>query len=134
MPNSSPRAPRTPISHFSDLIVWQKAKTLAVEIYRATADLPPAERYVLSQQLRRSGLSVPANIAEGHGRMNNGDFARHLSIARGSLAEVETLLVIGMEVQYFTTERVAPMMALADESSRMLAVLIRRLGRAGPKR
>ena len=80
------------IRRYTQLIVWQKAMTLVGVVYRISSALPAQERYGILQQLRRAAVSVPANIAEGQGRMSNGDYARFLAIARGSLLETETLL------------------------------------------
>ena len=73
-----------------DLIVWQKAMDLTTEIYRLVKFLPREETYALSDQMRRAALSIPSNIAEGHGRNSNKEFANFLSIARGSLTELRT--------------------------------------------
>ncbi|NUQ11276.1 MAG: four helix bundle protein [Gemmatimonadaceae bacterium] len=134
MPTSSPSPRRAVVRSYRDLIVWQKAMTLARSVYELTTALPASERYGIAQQLRRGAVSVPANIAEGHGRMLNGDFVRSLSIARGSLHEVETFLLLSLDLGLLAPDAVRPAMALADEASRMLAVLIRRLGRKSPRR
>jgi four helix bundle protein len=73
-----------------DLIVWRKGIDLAVETYRLARSLPAQERFVLKEQMFRASVSIPSNIAEGHGRMSKGDFVRFLRIARGSLYELET--------------------------------------------
>ena len=73
-----------------DLIVWQKAMDLTTEIYRLIKFLPREETYALSDQMRRAAVSIPSNIAEGHGRNSNKEFANFLSIARGSLTELRT--------------------------------------------
>src|SRR5687767_14162747 len=76
---------------YTDLTVWQKGMSLVAAVYRATEFLPNHERYGLSSQLRRAAISIPSNIAEGYGRATRGEFLNHLSVARGSLYEVETL-------------------------------------------
>ena len=72
---------------YADLLVWQKAMDLVVEIYRLCELLPTAERYGLISQMQRAAVSIPSNIAEGHARKSTGAFQNHLSIAAGSLAE-----------------------------------------------
>jgi four helix bundle protein len=87
------------LSHkYQDLIVWQKAKALAVEVYRVTESLPRNEIYGLTSQLRRAAVSVPSNIAEGQGRLTKGEFAHFLGQARGSLFELETQFVIALDL------------------------------------
>jgi len=115
------------------LIVWQKAKMLATDVYQLTRAMPAEERFGVVPQLRRAAMSVAANIAEGHGRMSNGDYVRHLSIARGSALEVEALLTISTDLELCPRERIAAPLAHTDEISRMLAVMIRKLGRKGPR-
>ena len=83
-----------------DLLVWQKAIDLSVNIYDLTKSFPTDEKYGLSAQLRRSGLSVPSNIAEGEGRLTRGERRQALSQARGSLYEVGTQLIIASRLGY----------------------------------
>lgn len=116
------------IRSYRDLVVWQRAMALAEYCYRLTGALPPRETYGLSSQVRRSAVSVPANIAEGHARLHRKDYIRYLSIARGSLSELETLLVLCSRLHQVDT---APASALADETARMLNSLIRSLRRSG---
>jgi four helix bundle protein len=101
---------------------------LVVECYRLAKVLPSSERHALTDQLLRAAVSVPANIAEGHGRLSKGDFVRHLTIARGSLGELDTLLEVTSEVGLLTPPRLARPYALSDEVGRMLWALIRKLG------
>jgi four helix bundle protein len=93
-PNSPP-----PISSYRDLEVWQFSMQLAKEIYSITREFPKEELYGLTSQNRRASVSVPANIAEGYGRDNAGDYARFLQIAQGSLKEVETLLLLSCVIR-----------------------------------
>ena len=79
---------------FQDLNVWRKAMNLVREVYELTAELSKEEKYGIVSQLRRASVSVPSNIAEGHGRTTKRDFSRFLSIALGSLREVQTLLLL----------------------------------------
>jgi len=82
------------VQSYRDLQVWQKSMDLVTECYRATQQFPKTEIYGLTSQLQRAAVSVPANIAEGQGRQHTKEFIQHLSIAYGSLAELETHLQI----------------------------------------
>ncbi len=88
---------------FKDLVAWQKAYQLALDIYRATSDFPSREMFGLTSQMQRAAISVPANIAEGYGRGMGRDFVRFLAIARGSLSEVETYLLMAKDLGYLDT-------------------------------
>jgi len=124
---------RKPTRGYTELIVWQRAMDLIDESYRFVRLLPPSERFELASQLRRAVVSVAANIAEGHGRLSAGDFVRHLSIARGSLMEAETLVRAASRVGLVESGHTERPLRLADEVSRMLATMIKRLNvvRAG---
>lgn len=87
------------VDNHQDLRVWRLGMELAADVYRVTALLPVEERYGLTSQLRRSAASIPANIAEGAGRHSTQEFARFLSIARGSLAELETHVLLCEQLQ-----------------------------------
>jgi four helix bundle protein len=89
---------------YEDLIVWQKAKAFASEIYRATEPFPKSEVYGLTSQLRRAAVSVASNIAEGQGRLTKGEFCHFLGQARGSLLEVETQLSISLDLHFLTED------------------------------
>ena len=80
------------VRSYRDLEVWQRATDLVVECYRLTNLLPKSELYGLASQIQRAAVSIPANIAEGHGREHLGDYLHHLSVANGSLMELETHL------------------------------------------
>jgi four helix bundle protein len=93
------------MSHsYRSLIVWQKAKALAVETYRVTEKFPQAERYGLTSQLRRAGVSVVSNIAEGQGRLTKGEFLQFLGHSRGSLLELETQMSIAVDLDYVSQQ------------------------------
>ena len=113
------------VKGFENLIVWQRAMELMKESYGAAAKLPLGERHGLVDQMRRSALSVPANIAEGHGRGHLGDYLHHLSIASGSLAELRTLLLAAECLGYIPHRQLARPLALAEETARMLLSLRR---------
>lgn len=104
-----------------DLVVWQKAIELVKDVYRLVAKLPASERYNLSDQMKRSAISVPSNIAEGAGRGSNKDYLRFLYIARGSLRELETQLIIVGELGFHTPEAI---LEKIETLSRMLSGLI----------
>lgn len=83
---------------YRDLLVWQKAKAVAVGVYRATEQFPKSELFGLTSQMRRAAISVVSNIAEGQGRGSKPDFAKFLCMARGSLLELDTQLEIAGEL------------------------------------
>ena len=85
---------------FRELVAWQRAFDLVEQIYRVTNGCPSTELYGLTNQVRRAAVSVPANIAEGQGRTSPREFAHHLSIAYGSLCEVETHLLIANRLKF----------------------------------
>lgn len=117
-----------PIRSYRDLIAWQRAMTLAKRVYEYSAHLPPDERFGLIQQMRRSAVSVPSNIAEGYGRggpRSTNDYVRFLRVARGSLAELETQILIATEL--FPIGNVQPPFDLVAETDRVLQGLLRSL-------
>ncbi|WP_445427642.1 four helix bundle protein [Alishewanella sp. HL-SH05] len=85
-----------------ELKVWQLAMDLVVDVYAITRQFPDIEKYCLASQMQRAAVSVPSNIAEGAGRESNADFIRFLTIARGSLSELETQLLIAQRLGYIT--------------------------------
>jgi four helix bundle protein len=118
------------VRHYSDLIAWQKAMDLVVRVYEATESFPPKERYGLTNQLRRASVSVPSNIAERQGRRTTRDFLRCLSIASGSLQELETQLIIASRLNYLE-ERFRPgLFESTKEVARLINGLTRSLSRA----
>ncbi len=112
------------VKSYQDLIVWQKAISLVTEIYTLTAQFPGHEIYGLSSQLRRASVSIPSNIAEGHGRATRGEFNQFLGHARGSLCEVQTQIFIAHKLGYITGKQEQAVIALTDELGRILNGLI----------
>ena len=112
-------------SDFKELAVWQRSMNLAVEIYDLVRHLPPDERYGLSDQIRRSTISIPSNIAEGHARNSDKEFFHFLSISRGSAAELQTQLIVGTKIGYFTEETCNPLIQEIVEIDKMLCGLMR---------
>ena len=100
---------------------------LAATAYRLTQKFPASERYRITDQLLRAAASVPANIAEGHGRGTRKDYAHFVAIARGSLAETETFLLLAVEVGLVTSADIRPAADLLDEVERMINSLLTRL-------
>jgi four helix bundle protein len=120
-------APLTrPIRSYRDLRVWQQSMELVEATYRVTKSFPDTERYGLVNQLRRAAVSVASNIAEGHAR-STGDYVRHLFIASGSLAEIETQLVVSNRLGYLAKSEMQPLLDGCDQISRMLGTLRKRL-------
>jgi four helix bundle protein len=116
------------ISSHKDLIVWQKAVALAGKVYAATRKLPSEERYGLNQQLRRAVVSIASNIAEGSARRNRNEFIQFLHIARGSLSEVETQVLIAVDQQFIGSHD--SLLEDIAEVGRLLNGLIRSLANA----
>jgi four helix bundle protein len=103
--------------------VWKKGIALAREAYLLTQSFPKSETYGLSSQIQRSAVSVSANIAEGHARGSTKEYLHHLSIACGSLAELETLFVIAEELNYSKPQQSAQLFDECTRESRMLSAL-----------
>ena len=111
------------ITSFRDLEVWQMGIDVTVRVYRVTCTLPAEEKFGLMSQMRRAAVSVPANIAEGWARDHTAEYLRHLSIARGSLAELETHLVIAVELDYVKESRMRELNGAIEQLGRKLNTL-----------
>ena len=123
------------IKLFRDLIVWQKSMKLAAKIYSLTRKMPKQEEYRLTSQMLRAAASVPANIAEGHMRGSRRDYARFIHIARGSLAELETFVILASDeedVRLLARKDTEQVLGLLDEVGRMLNSLSHRLAAVTP--
>jgi four helix bundle protein len=116
--------------NYRDLLAWQKAMDLVVQIYRATERIPREEMYGLTSQLRRAAVSVPSNIAEGQGRRTKKEFARFLGVAHGSLREMETQLLIAGRLVYLAKSTIDELMELASPVGRLITGLLNSLRRA----
>jgi four helix bundle protein len=108
------------VKSYKDLDVWQEAIKLVVECYKHTMNFPKAEIYGLTSQLQRAAVSVPANIAEGCGRQHTREFIYHVSIAYGSLAELETHIQIAMQLDYLNSNQSLHLLNLSGRVGRML--------------
>lgn len=109
---------------FKDLVAWQKAMDLAQAIYTATETFPRHELYGLTSQIRRAAISVPSNIAEGQAHYSKPEFRHFLRHARGSLAELETQILLARRLNYLTEEAAQRLVALGDEVGRITNGLI----------
>jgi len=112
---------------YRDLLAWQKAMDLVEGVYRATIAWPKDELYGLTNQVRRAVVSVPANVAEGQGRASLKEFLHHLSIADGSLHEVETHLLISHRLHYIDRETSESLLDQIAQVGRLLHGLMRSL-------
>ena len=112
---------------YKDLIVWQRSIQMTVAIYRLTSGFPKEETYGLTSQLRRAGVSVASNIAEGYARMSKGEYKQFLGVARGSNSEVQTQLVIARELGFGSSQSLDNAEGLSNEVGKMLAGIIRTL-------
>lgn len=112
---------------YQELKVWQLAMRLTSGLYRITGSFPQHELYGLTNQLRRAGVSVPSNLAEGHARGSTREMIRFCRIAKGSIAEIETQLLVAVDLGYISSEIVQPLLGSAAEIGRMISGLIRSL-------
>jgi four helix bundle protein len=115
------------LASYRDLRVWQAAFELAVESHRIAARFPGTERFALAAQTRRSASSIPANIAEGYGRAHRGDYLHHLSIASGSLKELETHLLLASALEYVSPDGADALLRSTESVGKMLTALQRSL-------
>jgi four helix bundle protein len=111
------------------LIAWKKSMALVKEIYLRTRGFPTTEVYGLTSQLRRAAVSIVSNIAEGHGRRSTGEFKQFLGHARGSLAEVETQILISQELCYLNQEQSEKLLSSTAEVGRIMNGLLVSLDR-----
>lgn len=111
------------MNNYRDLLVWRKAVDFAVSIYRETEQFPKAEVYGITAQLRRASASIAANIAEGAGRNSDKEFIHFLSIALGSIYEVETFLCIAKEIAYLAENNYNELLSATNELNKMLRAL-----------
>lgn len=114
---------------FRRLRVWQSSFLLADSCCDLADLMPQEQRYEMARQLRRASVSVPTNIAEGNGRLSDGEYVHHLKIARGSLKEVETLLLLARKRRYLQPENVKPVLKDAEQTGRQLHRLIKAIER-----
>ena len=113
--------------HYKDLVAWQKAMDLVVNVYAATERFPSRERFSLTDQIRRAAVSVPSNIAEGQAHFNKREFLHFLRHARGSLAEVETQMLLAKRLSYLSNVEGEEIFKQIDELGRIMSGLIRSL-------
>jgi len=118
--------------HYKDLLVWQKGMNLAKLVYKLTMRFPSEERYGLTSQMRRAAVSVPSNIAEGQARRSTNEFMQFLSVAEGSLAELDTQLSLSVELAFATYSDVEAALKEIDELQKMLVALKRKLSSYSP--
>jgi four helix bundle protein len=123
-----------PLTTFRDLESWQRAMDLAVLVLRSANQLPSAERFGIGSQIRKAVVSIPSNVAEGYGRGSRPDYLRFLHIARGSLNEVITLLLIIERLEYLPPDALQPLRSTADSVGALLHRLIRSLEPGGGTR
>ena len=116
------------IESFKDLIVWQNGIELVNEIYKVTKHFPKEELYGLTSQIRRAAISIPANIAEGWGRGTTKNYIQFLEISRGSLYELETLIIISTNQSFVDQDKCNEISIKINEIGRMLNALITKLG------
>ena len=115
------------VKSYKDLIIWQKGIELTTEIYRVVKKFPKEETYVLSDQLRRAAISIPSNIAEGQARQHTLEFKQFLYISLGSLAELNTQLIIAKELGYISNTVLIESEIKVVELRKMISTLINRL-------
>jgi four helix bundle protein len=115
------------VKSYKDLIIWQKGIELTKEIYKVVKKFPKEETYVLSDQLRRAAISIPSNIAEGQARQHTTEFKQFLYISLGSLAELNTQLIIAKELGYISDTVLIESEIKVVELRKMISTLINRL-------
>jgi four helix bundle protein len=128
-----PTPARTSVRTYRDLSVWQRAMDLVVVAYQRSKQLPKDELYGLTSQMRRAATSIPANIAEGQGRRFTKEFLHFLGVARGSLLELETHVLVSHRLGFLNDSEVNECLGVAAEVSKMLSGLMRSLESRMPR-
>ena len=114
---------------YRDLIAWQKAIDLVARVYSVSGDFPKSEAFGLTSQIRRAAVSIPSNIAEGHGRHTPAEFKRFLMIALGSTREVETQVIIAGKLQFADRDELIELLHQTEEVAKLLNGLLRSRGK-----
>lgn len=112
------------IRDYKELDVWKKSVALTTELYKSTSRFPDAERYGLASQIRRAAASIAANIAEGWGRGSTGEYVQFLTVARGSLMELETHLIVAGNLSFLNSEELGGVLKSVQDIGKMLNRLI----------
>ncbi|OGS45740.1 MAG: four helix bundle protein [Elusimicrobia bacterium RIFOXYD2_FULL_34_15] len=112
---------------FRDLIVWQKAHELVLQVYKVTGKFPDSEKFGLLSQMRRASFSVPANIVEGFKRRNNKEFKQFINIASGSLEELRYYFLLSSDLKYIDKTEYQSLFNLSDDVGKMLFSLHKKL-------
>jgi four helix bundle protein len=115
------------LRNYKDLQVWQKAYQLCLKVYKATRDFPKYELYGITSQMRRAGVSIPSNIAEGYGRKTTKEYVQSLYIAYGSLCELETQVLLSGDLEYSSKDKNDILLSEIGSVERMLKALIKSL-------
>ena len=115
------------IKSFRDLNIWQKGIDLVKDVYKETKNYPKEEMYGLTNQIRRAAISIPSNIAEGHIRQHRAEFRQFLSVALGSLAELETQIIISRELEYMSGEISQKLVGQVNLLGKMIRSLTKKL-------
>ena len=112
------------IQNYKELDVWQKSVAFTTELYEITSEFPDTERYGLTSQIRRAATSIAANIAEGWGRGSTGEYIQFLTVARGSLMELETHLIVACNLHLLSTDELGAVSKQIEDVGKMLNRLI----------
>ncbi len=111
---------REKIRSYQELVAWRKAMALVTEIYQITKQFPQEELFGLTSQMRRAAVSIPSNIAEGHDRASSGEFRQFLGHARGSVAELETQILLSLNLSYLSETETARLLESVKEIGKLL--------------
>jgi four helix bundle protein len=117
---------------YQNLIVWQKSMDLVEVVYHLVKVFPADERFALTSQVRRAVTSIPANITEGYGRIHRREYIHHVSIARGSLMELETHLMVAQRLAYVSEQNLQPVWNVSQSVGRLLSALLAALQKDNP--
>jgi len=115
------------VDDYKDLIVWKRAMELAKAAYMLTRRLPREENYALADQIRRSSVSIPSNIAEGYGRTSQRDYARFLAMARGSSYELETQILLCIDLKYIVEPDAHAALGLCKEVAKIITTILNKI-------
>ncbi|MCR4965696.1 MAG: four helix bundle protein [Bacteroidales bacterium] len=116
------------IQSYKELIVWQKAMDMVANVYKLTQDLPKEELFALTSQIRRAAISVPSNIAEGYGRQSKKEYLHFLSVANGSVCEIETQLLLCAKIGYLSEESIKETLQTLSEIGKMIFSIRQKIG------